>query len=182
MHPAYSGTKADPVPASAAVPAASVARALNDRQEKFCVHYSLSGNAAEAARVAGYADRSAYNQGHRLARDARVRDRVYEIRVGRALQFGPVVAFARLEHLFLKATEAKDYRGAAAILTLQAKLAGVESWTPPSAIVRDRKPGETRHRRGAFGAKGSDPFANLSESCGLVSVGPASGGTENDEK
>ena len=173
-------SEADPVSASSAVPAPSVERSLNYRQEKFCVHYSLSGNGAEAARLAGYSERSAHTQGHRLTRDPRVRNRVYEIRVARAVQFGPVVAFTRLEHLFQKASEAKDYRGAAAILTLQAKLAGVESWTPPSAIVRDRPRGGTGHRRGALGAKGSDPFANLSESCGLVQGGPENGGTEND--
>ena len=136
---------------------------LNYRQEKFCAHYSLSGNAAEAARQAGYSERSAYNQGSRLTRDSRVRARVYELRVNRAIQFGPVMAFTRLEHLFQKASEAKDYRTAAAILTLQARLAGVESWTPPSAVVRDRQRGEANRRRGALSPKGADPFDNLSE-------------------
>ena len=175
----YPNSEADPISDSAAVPAPSVTRSLNYRQEKFCAHYALSGNGAEAARQAGYSERSAHTQGSRLARDMRVRDRVYEIRVARALQFGPVVAFARLEHLFHQASEAKDYRGAAAILTLQAKLAGVESWTPPSAVVRERKPGGSERRRGALGAKDSDPFANLSESCGLVQGAPGNGGGEN---
>ena len=66
-------SEADPVSASSAVPAPSVERSLNYRQEKFCVHYSLSGNGAEAARLAGYSERSAHTQGHRLTRDPRVR-------------------------------------------------------------------------------------------------------------
>ena len=143
---------------------------LNYRQEKFCAHYSLSGNAAEAARQAGYSERSACNQGSRLTRDMRVRARVYELRVNRAIQFGPVMAFTRLENLYEKAVEAGRYRTAATILILQARLSGLESWTPRPAAASDprvEEPGSSRriHRgRGVFGLKGRpDPFDNLSE-------------------
>lgn len=175
-------SEANPIPASSAVPADSVARPLNDRQERFCAHYSISGNATEAAREAGYSERSAYAQGSRLAHDPRVCDRIYRMRVSRAIQFGPVIAFTRLEHLFQQASESGDYRAAASILTLQARLAGVESWTPPSAVAKAAQRGQARRGRGALGPKGPDPFDNLSESCGIVNVGPASGGSENDEQ
>ena len=39
---------------------------LNERQKKFCEYYVLCGNAAEAARKAGYSARSARHQGFRL--------------------------------------------------------------------------------------------------------------------
>ena len=39
--------------------------ALNDKQEKFAQAYILHRNATEAAKAAGYAESSAYNQGYR---------------------------------------------------------------------------------------------------------------------
>ena len=39
--------------------------ALNDKQEKFAQAYILHRNATEAAKTAGYASASAYNQGYR---------------------------------------------------------------------------------------------------------------------
>ena len=45
---------------------------LSPRQEKFVEHYSLCGNAAEAARLAGYSARSAKVQACRLTNDNRV--------------------------------------------------------------------------------------------------------------
>lgn len=167
--------QAEALPPPVAVPSepsrsAPGPKPLSFRQEKFCEHYALVGNAAEAARQAGYAERSAKNHGSRLLGDARIRDRIYAIRVNRAMKFGPVMAFARLESLFFKATEKGDIRAAARILTLQARLAGVESWMPPSVVAREAyKP---RRRRGALGVRGADPFDNLSESCGIGVVPP----------
>ena len=158
----------EPNPASLSAPAA---KPLNQRQEKFCDHYSVSGNAAEAARLAGYSPDWADNQGYRLARDPRVRDRVYEMRVNRAIQFGPVVAFTRLENLYRKASAGGDWRAAAMILTLQARLAGVEAWKSPAAAQEGYRD-QPRRRRGVYGLKGPDPFDDLSEN----------GGLENDEE
>ena len=39
---------------------------LNEKQEKFAQAYVLHRNATEAAKAAGYASESAYNQGYRL--------------------------------------------------------------------------------------------------------------------
>ena len=49
---------------------------LSTRQECFCRHFVAGGNAAEAARRAGYAERSARQTGHALRpRPARSLDR-----------------------------------------------------------------------------------------------------------
>ena len=154
-------SETNPSPASCAIPAASVTRPLNCRQEKFCAQYSISGNATEAAKLAGYSERSAHNHGARLARDPRIGDRVYRIRVNRAFQFGPVMAFTRLDYLFRKASEAGDYRGAAAIVTLQARLSGVESWISPAAAEKAGYQPPPRQGRGALGPR--KPFDNLTE-------------------
>jgi len=53
--------------------------ALNEKQEKFAQAYVLHHNATEAARAAGYASESAYNQGYRLLQNQEVVDRVHEL-------------------------------------------------------------------------------------------------------
>ena len=50
--------------------------ALNDKQEKFAQAYVLYRNATEAAKAAGYAGRSAYNQGSRLLKIGEVNERI----------------------------------------------------------------------------------------------------------
>ena len=45
---------------------------LTPRQEKFVEHYALCGNAAEAARLAGYSDKSAKVRACRLTKDNRI--------------------------------------------------------------------------------------------------------------
>ena len=52
---------------------------LKDKQEKFAQAYVLYRNATEAAKVAGYAPRSAYNQGSRLLKLAEVRERIEDL-------------------------------------------------------------------------------------------------------
>jgi len=51
---------------------------LNDKQELFVQHYILTRNATEAARAAGYSEKSAHNQGYRLLQDSEVQQRVYD--------------------------------------------------------------------------------------------------------
>ena len=52
---------------------------LNEKQEKFAQAYVLHRNATEAAKAAGYAPRSANNQGYRLIQLQEVVDRVHEL-------------------------------------------------------------------------------------------------------
>ena len=53
--------------------------ALNDKQEKFAQAYVLYRNATEAAKAAGYAGRSAYNQGSRLLKIGEVNKRIEDL-------------------------------------------------------------------------------------------------------
>jgi len=52
---------------------------LNEKQERFAQAYVLHRNATEAAKAAGYAPRSANNQGYRLIQLQEVVDRVHEL-------------------------------------------------------------------------------------------------------
>jgi len=55
-------------------------RPLNARQEAFCQFYVRGATAARAARLAGYGEAGAKNQGYRLLQDDRVRDRLDRLR------------------------------------------------------------------------------------------------------
>jgi tRNA U34 5-carboxymethylaminomethyl modifying GTPase MnmE/TrmE len=52
---------------------------LNDKQEKFAQAYVLHRNATEAAKAAGYAAASAYNQGYRLLQSDEVLERIKDL-------------------------------------------------------------------------------------------------------
>ena len=52
---------------------------LNDKQEKFAQAYVLHRNATEAARAAGYAKASAYNQGYRLLQSDEITERIKDL-------------------------------------------------------------------------------------------------------
>tara|TARA_R100001086_G_scaffold245196_2_gene175806 strand:- start:25 stop:432 length:408 start_codon:yes stop_codon:yes gene_type:complete len=52
---------------------------LTEKQEKFAQAYVLNNNATDAAKNAGYSDRSAYNQGYRLLQNELVLERIEEL-------------------------------------------------------------------------------------------------------
>ena len=52
---------------------------LNEKQEKFAQAYVLNHNATDAAKSAGYSNRSAYNQGYRLLQDGEIVERIEEL-------------------------------------------------------------------------------------------------------
>lgn len=52
---------------------------LNEKQEKFAQAYVMHRNATDAAKAAGYAERSAYNQGYRLLQDAVIQERIEDL-------------------------------------------------------------------------------------------------------
>ena len=80
--PALPPADAAPVrPGPAALDALPAANGtLNRKQESFCRHYAATDNAAEAARLAGYSERSARQTGHDLLQRPDVQARVQAIR------------------------------------------------------------------------------------------------------
>jgi len=52
---------------------------LTEKQEKFAQSYVLNNNATDAAKSAGYSDRSAYNQGYRLLQNELIVERIEEL-------------------------------------------------------------------------------------------------------
>ena len=108
------------------VAGASGAPELNPRQERFCELYVATGNAAEAARGAGYSERAARFQGHRLLKDARVRARLDTLRTALADKIDASLILGRLENLYRLAERDGVYGSAARILLLMARMIGVD--------------------------------------------------------
>tara|TARA_Y100000310_G_scaffold43913_1_gene40872 strand:- start:51 stop:458 length:408 start_codon:yes stop_codon:yes gene_type:complete len=52
---------------------------LSDKQERFAQAYILHRNATEAAKAAGYAPRSAYNQGYRMLKNDEIVERIADL-------------------------------------------------------------------------------------------------------
>ena len=50
-----------------------------EQHEAFCQHYAISHNATKAAKSAGYAEGSAYNQGYVLLKRPEIQDRIAEL-------------------------------------------------------------------------------------------------------
>ena len=63
------------------MPIIDPAVALSTRQEAFCRHYAASGNAADAARQAGYSERSARQTGCALLERPYIVERLRRIRL-----------------------------------------------------------------------------------------------------
>jgi len=96
-------------------------RRLTPRQDRFCECYAATGNAAEAARRAGYAERGARFQGHRLLKDARVQARVAALHTALADRIDPGLILGRLENLYRLAEQSGSYRAAAHVLALMGR-------------------------------------------------------------
>ncbi len=52
---------------------------LNEKQEKFAQAYIIHRNATEAAKTAGYSDRSSANQGYRLINNEEIKERIEDL-------------------------------------------------------------------------------------------------------
>lgn len=115
-----------PVPARPPGARARPARKLTPRQNEFCENYVATGNAAEAARRAGYSSRTARTQGHRLLKDARVQARVGALQTAIADKIDPGLILGRLENLYRLAETSGGYRAAAHILSLMGRFVGLD--------------------------------------------------------
>lgn len=99
---------------------------LKPRQDRFCEFFVATGNAADAARQAGYSQRAARSQGHRLLRNPFVEARIRALQSAIAVKIDPGLILGRLENLYRLAVEGGAYRAAARILVLQGRMVGFD--------------------------------------------------------
>ena len=100
---------------------------LSTRQEAFCRHFTASGNAADAARRAGYAEGSARQTGHALLERPYIVERVRRIRMSwqRTARDEARIALARLEQAWDAAAASGSAYLMLQIVRLQAEIAGL---------------------------------------------------------
>ena len=101
--------------------------ALSSRQEAFCRHFTASGNAADAARRAGYAERSARQTGCALLERPYIVERVRRIRMSwqRTERDEARIALARLEQAWDAAVASGSAYLMLQVVRLQAEIAGL---------------------------------------------------------
>ena len=101
---------------------------LTLRQEAFCRHYAATGNAAGAARDAGYAGGSARQTGHDLLERPDVAGRVRAIRAAwRAVERDEAqILLGRLEQAWDAAVEQGSASLMIRVVKLQAELSGLD--------------------------------------------------------
>ncbi|MCC7017550.1 MAG: terminase small subunit [Rhodospirillales bacterium] len=102
-------------------------RKLKPRQAAFCKHFVATGNAAEAARRAGYSARAARVQGHRLLKKPPIEARIREMRAAIAGAFDPAAILDRFETLYRMAERQGAYLAAARLVAFPGRAAGIVS-------------------------------------------------------
>ena len=109
------------------MPIIAPAIALSTRQEAFCRHYAASGNAADAARQAGYSERSARQTGCALLERPYVVERLRRIRLSwkRTEKDEAGIVLARLEQAWDAAVAAGSAYMMLRVLRFQAEIAGL---------------------------------------------------------
>lgn len=130
---------------------------LEPRQEEFCRHYAARPVATRAAVLAGYAEESAANQGHRLLRNPLVLERIARIRAETNVHYVIDVdtLHDKLEAVFFDALAERNHAAAVAALRLQAGLGRLptrmtavrEADDASAPRARKRKPAKRRFRR-----------------------------------
>ena len=101
---------------------------LTQRQEEFCRHYAATGNAAGAARDAGYAAGSARQTGHDLLERPAVAARVRAVRAAwrRVEREEAQILLGRLEQAWDAAVEKGSASLMLRVIRLQAELSGLD--------------------------------------------------------
>ncbi len=101
--------------------------ALSTRQEAFCRHYAVSGNAADAARQAGYSERSARQTGCALLERPYIVERLRRIRMSwkRIERDEARIVLARLEQAWDAAVASGSAYMMLRVLRFQAELSGL---------------------------------------------------------
>jgi phage terminase small subunit len=139
----------------------SVTDRLNPRQSAFCSFYEDSGNAADAARRAGYSEHSARRQGHRLLGDDNIQQHIATLKNirARARAMDREILMARLDDLYEEAMRHNRLNAAIQALRLMAQIGGhtrrgerIEEMTPEEILLFDPEvvgPVQTASRRRA---------------------------------
>ena len=163
-----------PAPAPPPDTPAPEASPLTLRQEEFCRHYAATGNAAGAAREAGYAEGSARQTGHDLLARPEIAGRVRAIRAAwRDVEREEAqILLGRLEQAWDVAVEQGSASLMLRAIKLQADLSGLDRRTAHRRAGLWPLPGEVTEEAILTGAGETDAAADATEA-GLPADPPA---------
>ncbi len=138
---------------------------LTLRQEDFCRHYAATGNAAGAARDAGYAEGSARQTGHDLLDRPDIAGRVRDIRAAwRAVERAEAqILLGRLEQAWDAAVEQGSASLMIRVVKLQAELSGLDRRSAHRRAGLWPLPGEMPGETAAGNAAGDTAPAGFPE-------------------
>ncbi len=126
------------------------APALTPRQEAFCRHYLTEPSGTRAAIKAGYTERSAANEAHRLMRNDEILQKISALRRAHALSYAldRDSMLDKLEAFFEDAMKGQSYSAALRALLAQAELSGL--------LNRRHKAAERAEAKARAEARGGD--------------------------
>ena len=120
---------------------------MNERQRRFCEFYAKNPNATEAARLAGYAARTARSQGQRLLKNEEVRSYIRELQAQLRDERIADAAEARsfLTSVMRDSTERTNARIRAGDLLLKSAGGYIPSGGDPPSEQEDKESESTEH-------------------------------------
>lgn len=106
----------------------------NPKHELFCRNYAVMASGSQAARTAGYAYRTAKWQAMRLLKRPEIQARLAERRaeIAREYSLDSATLLCKLEAVFIQAFSDRDYKAAARVIEVQARVAGILKGRTPS--------------------------------------------------
>lgn len=104
------------------------------KHELFCRNYAVIASGAQAARTAGYSMKTAKWQAIRLLKRPDILARLAERRAEIAKEYSLDAAtlLCKLEAVFIQAFSDRDYKAAARVIEVQARVAGILKGRTPS--------------------------------------------------
>ncbi len=132
VHPSNSAPSSAPAPEDSVGP-------LSPLRERFCRYYLTEPSATRAAVKAGYSERTAGRQAHRLLKNVEILQRIDAIRRSEHLvyELTPQAVMDRCEAIFEEALEKGRYEAAIGALRLQAKIGGLLKPDAPGVAKQD---------------------------------------------
>ena len=134
---------------------------LTDKQERFAQAYVLHRNATEAAKAAGYAARSAYNQGYRMLKNDQIIERIADLESELVTNIDVI---SEIENQYTFAKNSGHTNSAIKALELLSRIRGAKS----DKNVDISKEGIEASIIDAFKVLGKDKIINLINKCNFT--------------
>lgn len=113
-----------------------MAKKLSIKQERFCEHYIITLCATEAAKKAGYSDKTAYSIGHENLRKPEIEKRIQKLKKERSerVQIDADWVLKQAKNMFEITTNEKEFAAAKGFLEMCGKHVNVGAFKEKKEI------------------------------------------------